>query len=156
MHSRTCMHALYMQWTKRSRQWPMTNTSSSSPRGHRGVRESCRTDEAAEDIRTGCTSRRPPEAFENHMHTRASFDAAKDARTDINAEAIVTCDRASKYTRASSRTYLESSPTRSSRATMRLLEGSTVTPVHPASILEERMVRKQYEARLSRRGPHSD
>ena len=76
------------------------------------------------------------------MHTRASFDAAKDERTNINAEAVVTCDRASKYTRASSRTYLESSPTRSSRATRRLPEGSTVTPVHPTSILEERMVKK--------------
>ena len=107
----------------------------------RGVHESCRTDEAAEDIRTGCASQRPPEVFENHMHTRASFDAANDERTNINAEAVVTCDRASKYTRASSRTYLESSPTRSSRATRRLPEGSTVTPVHPTSILEERMVK---------------
>ena len=76
------------------------------------------------------------------MHTRASFDAAKDERTNINAEAVVTCDRASKYTRASSRTYLESSPTRSSRATRRLPEGITVIPVHPTAILEERMVKK--------------
>ena len=38
------------------------------------------------------------------MHTFASFDAAKDER--INAEAIVTVNRASKYTRASSGTYM--------------------------------------------------
>ena len=96
------------------------------------------------------------------MHTHASFDAAKDERTNINAEAVVTCDRASKYTRASSRTYLESSPTRSSRATRRLPEGSTVTPVHPTSILEERMVKKaipskqtNQEARLTTNNNYS-
>ena len=38
------------------------------------------------------------------MHTCASFDAAKDER--IDAEAIVTVNRASKYTRASSGTYM--------------------------------------------------
>ena len=106
----------------------------------RSTRE-LQNDEAAEDIRTGCVPRRPPGAFENLMQTRASFDAAKDGRTNINAEAVVTCDRASKYTRASSRTYLESSPTRSSRATRRLPEGSTVAPVHPTSVLKERMVK---------------
>ena len=43
---------------------------------------------------------------------------------------------------ASPRTYFESSPTRSLRATRRLRDGSTVRPVHPASILEERTVKK--------------
>ena len=65
----------------------------SAHRGHRGVRESCRRGSRG-------ASRRPPGAFENQMHPCASFDAAKDERTNIKAEAIVTCNRASKYTRA--------------------------------------------------------
>jgi hypothetical protein len=84
------------------------------------------------------------------MHTCASFDAAKDERTNINAEAIVTGNRASKYTRA--RGKFKNLP-ESNRARLRArgrrgdCQKGAHTPVHPTSISGEMTLKKAIPSR---------
>ena len=67
------------------------------------------------------------------MQTHAYFDAAKNERN--NAQAIHDIKQVNKgELEASSTTCVKSSSTPSSRATRRLPEGKTVSPVHPTSI----------------------
>jgi len=89
-----------IMWMKREREQPTSTTllidddpeleeEATWIRAHsefeRAVRKRWRTDEAAEDVKTGVTWG-PPEALGNHMQTHASFDAEKNEEN--NAEAI--------------------------------------------------------------------